>query len=165
MGIDIYFQDGTKKNYTTFEEITCLCNYNDIIKLYCNHNQLTELPKLPDSLTCLYCSYNQLKELPELPDNLEILYCYNNQLTELPKLPDSITRLTCYHNPIYDFLKSYFNKNDEIKNINEYREWKLNYQKKFILKIENWFLECKGNPEYDYCRKIINTMYEEDYPE
>ena len=145
MGIDIYFQDGTKKNYTTFEEITCLSNYNDIIKLECNNNQLTVLP--------------------ELPDNLEILYCYNNQLTELPKLPDSITRLTCYHNPIYDFLKSYFNKNDEIKNINEYQEWKLNYQKKFILKIENWFLECKGNPKYAYCRKVVNTFYDEDYPE
>ena len=70
-------------------------------------------------------------------------------------------------NPIYDFIQIYFNKNNNniLINVNEYQEWKLNYQKKFVLKIENWFLECKGNPKYAYCRKVVNTMYDEDYPE
>ena len=39
------------------------------------------------------------------------------------------------------------NKNIKIMNINKYRKWQMNYQQKFILKIENWFLECKRNAE------------------
>jgi hypothetical protein len=97
---------------------------------------------------------------------LKEIWCYDNQLTESPKLPDNLEILYCYNNQIYDFIQTYFNKNNNIiMNINEYREWKINYQKIFVLKIEYWFLECKGNPKYSYCRKVVNTMYDKDYPE
>ena len=68
--------------------------------LYCENNQLTELPELPDSLETLSCKNNQLTQLPELPDSLEILYCSYNQLTELPELPDSLKYLYCENNKL-----------------------------------------------------------------
>jgi len=40
---------------------------NRLKQLYCNNNQLEELPELPSSLEVLYCGVNQLEELPELP--------------------------------------------------------------------------------------------------
>ena len=274
MKIKVVFNDGLEKTYNSFEDITCLKNYNDIkfidcsyirfecycsynqyysenrkltelptlpdtlIKLYCSGNELTELPILPYSLKELYCFYNQLTELPRLPDSLEILWCYSNQLTELPRLsdslkhldcsnnqltklltlptsleyfycynnqlielpnlpdslkifngyhnqltelpnlPDSLKIFNCYHNqlielptlpnsivkiiydgnPIYDFIAIYFNQD-----IYHYQEWKLNYQKKYVHKISDWFLECKGNPKYAYCRRYVDGMYDEDY--
>ena len=38
----------------------------------------------------LDCSANQLTSLPKLPETLTHLYCYNNQLTGLPRFPDSL---------------------------------------------------------------------------
>ena len=46
----------------------------------CNNNQLTELPKLPDSLRYFDCNNNKLTSLPKLPDLLISLLCYNNNL-------------------------------------------------------------------------------------
>ena len=60
------------KNYSLENE--------NIEKLDCSYNQLTSLPKLPDTLIELYCFYNQLVSLPELPDTLEKLNCVHNNL-------------------------------------------------------------------------------------
>ena len=184
------------KYYNSFEEITCLDNYNNIKfiecvkskltelpelpdsleilwcykskltelprlpdsleELYCFDNQLTELPRLPNSLEILYCSYNQLTKLPRLPDSLKDIGCFNNQLTELPTLPDSIEEIQYFENPIWDFIINHFDRN-----IDSYQEWKQNCQKKFVRKISNWFLECKYNPKYAYCRRVINQGYDD----
>jgi Leucine-rich repeat (LRR) protein len=94
--------------------------------LYCNNNQLTQLPELPQSLECLYCSSNQIIKLPEipqlliqlyfpsnnlkqlpfeLPQSLTHLYCANNQLIQLPKLPQSLQYLTCNYNQLTQLPK------------------------------------------------------------
>ncbi len=36
---------------------------------------LTELPKIPITLTHLYCGFNKLTELPDLPICMRGLYC------------------------------------------------------------------------------------------
>ena len=131
MPIDVKFQDGRKERYDSFEEITCLDNYNDIVFINCCDNQLTELP--------------------ELPDSLKILKCYNNQLREIPKLPDFLEYVYCSNNPIHDFIQNHFDGNVII-----YKEKKLAIQK-----ISNWFLECKGNPKYAYCRRVVNQGYDD----
>ena len=39
-----------------------------------------------------------------------------------------------------------------------------NFRKKYsVLKIEKWFLECRYNPEYKYCRWFVNGMYDENF--
>ncbi len=100
--------------FTSFDSlINNIPNYNDILYLYCNISQLTELPKLPESLVFLSCYDNQLTSLPKLPNSLIKLYCWNNQLTSLPELPDSLIELNCEN-------KKFFTKN------------KYNYLKKII---------------------------------
>ena len=61
---------------------------------------LTELPELPNYLTCLHCSINKLTQLPKLPNELFMLQCSCNKLTQLPKLPDSLEFLDCQVNKL-----------------------------------------------------------------
>ena len=53
--------------------------------------------------------------------------------------------------------------NDSIKLIISSFEHENKMKKKFINKIENWFLECKYNPNYLYCRKRLMKEYGELY--
>ena len=77
-----------------------------ITELDLSYKNLAELPDLSEyiNLKYLYCDANQLTELPELPKSLMHLYCNNNQLTELPELPNSLEYLSCKHNnlPYYN---------------------------------------------------------------
>ena len=50
-------------------------------QLFCDNNQLTSLPEIPEGLEVLYCNNNRLLALPALPNSLESLNCSNNQLT------------------------------------------------------------------------------------
>ncbi|OGH88258.1 MAG: hypothetical protein A3J93_01925 [Candidatus Magasanikbacteria bacterium RIFOXYC2_FULL_42_28] len=74
---------------------------NGLKRFFCSNTQLSQLPKLPDSLQELFCHINpQLSELPKLPDSLQALNCSSNpQLSELPELPDSLQALNCSSNP------------------------------------------------------------------
>lgn len=36
-------------------------------------------------------------------------------------------------------------------------------QKEYVKKIENWFLECKYNPKYTYCRRKVMEDYKVSY--
>jgi len=67
-------------------------------ELYCERNQLTSLPTLPESLKKINCVNNKLTSLPVLPKSLKDLYCDNNQLTSLPVLPKSLKELYCDNN-------------------------------------------------------------------
>lgn len=72
-------------------------------KLFCYGNALTSLPEqLPPKLTRLSCQYNKLTQLPEkLPETLIILECINNCLTSLPKqLPPGLKTLECNSNAL-----------------------------------------------------------------
>jgi hypothetical protein len=69
-------------------------------KFYCDVNNLTKLPILPNILEVLHCGHNQLTELPKLPNTLKELYCYENKLTHLPELPDTLELLSCGNNPL-----------------------------------------------------------------
>src|SRR3989339_482217 len=74
---------------------------NGLKRFFCSNTQLSQLPKLPDSLQELFCHINpQLSELPKLPDSLQALNCSNNPLlSKLPKLPNSLQELNCSDNP------------------------------------------------------------------
>jgi hypothetical protein len=174
--IFIKFNDNVIHYHKSFDEITKLDNYDEIILincwsidklpelprllkyLYCNDNSLSSLPKLPDSLVRLNCEFNNLSSLPELPDSLTDLYCNNNNLSSFPELPNSLTELDYKNNPIYSYIHKYFDNN-----INKYLEFNKKIKKIFINKIENWFLDCKYTPKYKYCRKRLMKEYEELY--
>ena len=143
--------DSLTQLYCYKNQLTNLPTLPDSLKeLYCSNNQLTELPSLPDSLIKLCCWNNKLTELPTLPDNLKKILCSDNKLTELPDLPDSL-KITFNNNPIYDFIQNHFDGNVII-----YQENKL-----VVQKISDWFLECKGNPKYAYCRRVVNQGYDD----
>jgi len=76
------------KLWCDFNLLTELPNYLHELKLLrlldCTKNELTQIPKLPESLKILHLGYNHLVALPRLPENIEIITCNNNELTELP---------------------------------------------------------------------------------
>lgn len=81
-------------------DLTGIRYFDNLSKLYCYSNQLTNLSVLPNSLTYLYCFSNQLTNLPVLPNSLFYLYCYSNQLNNLPALPNSLKFLSCENNQL-----------------------------------------------------------------
>ena len=107
-------------NFTSFDDLIKLDNYNDITIICLNTVKLKQLPKLPDRLLCLYCEmcgltslpdlpnglmflacrHNSLEELPVLPYHLKILECQGNSLTYLPELPEGLRGLYCYGNKL-----------------------------------------------------------------
>lgn len=145
-------------------------------ELFCHDNYLEKLPKLPENLIMLCCSYNKLKEIPKipnsckdiniggnkiekltnLPNNFSIFICNNNEINNLPIINKNInaSKIFMNNNPVYDYIKLYFN--GSIKN---YIIWNYNVNLLFANKIGNWFLDCKYNPKYKYCRKILIDQY------
>ncbi|MBL0050106.1 MAG: leucine-rich repeat domain-containing protein [Bacteroidetes bacterium] len=89
--------DCSNKNIS---DLTGIEYFDSLKYLYCNNNQLSSLPTLPNSLTKLYCGKNQLSSLPVLPNSMTYLDCWNNQLTSLPTLPNSLTHLFCLFNQL-----------------------------------------------------------------
>jgi len=68
--------------FNSFEEIE---NYDKVVYICCDDNQLCSLPKLPDLIKSLYCRNNQLSVLPNLPNSLKKLRCENNKIIQKEK--------------------------------------------------------------------------------
>ena len=130
--------------------------FNLLVELNCSNNNLTSLPdNLPNNLKELYCYNNNLSRLPDnLSNSLETLGCNNNNLTSLPdNLPNSLKYLYYRNNPIYNFIEKHYNA-----------DWKkYKKYKKAVNIIGSWFLDCKYNPSYKYCKYRLNAEYDELY--
>jgi hypothetical protein len=150
------FSDHIEQQYNSFEEILKLDNYNDIIYIWCANNSLSRLPQLPNSLKQLHCYNNKISSLPELPNSLKQLHCYNNNLSSLPELPNLLCDFVYHDNPIYIFIKKKFKNN-----IRKYFKHQTNIKRRYSNKIGIWFLNCKYNPKYFYCRKKLMLYYDE----
>jgi Leucine-rich repeat (LRR) protein len=81
-------------------EIPDLSRFKQIKILKCNHNLLTGLPPLNETLKTLICFNNRLTLLPPLNHNLQYLWCSNNKLTSLPTLNYNLKILSCDFNEI-----------------------------------------------------------------
>ncbi len=77
MSIKIKYQNDGNMYY--FNSLKKINNYDKVVYIGCYWNNITSLPKLPNSLEYLVCSFNQLKSLPELPNSLKMLKCDNNK--------------------------------------------------------------------------------------
>lgn len=163
---------------------------DNLIDLVCNNNKLTEIPSLPKNLRYFRCSSNKLEFLPELPENLICMMCHDNKLKILPPLPQSIQYVSCYINNLteYPIIYNVNNLKIFVSGLNpidkkyidlyfpkskfggdrfiEYFKFKIKTYKKFIKKIEEWYLEVRYSPVYAFCRKKqleeFNKIYEEN---
>jgi hypothetical protein len=87
------------KSRLTEEDITD----DHLIQLNISLNRMTRIEcLLPITLTYLDCSHNDLDELPQLPQGLLSLNCMYNKLKTLPILPSTLTWLSCNNNPSLD---------------------------------------------------------------
>jgi Leucine-rich repeat (LRR) protein len=77
-----------------------LHRFNKLEQLYCQGNELTELPELNETLQILNCANNNLTCLPNLNSSLQELYCYNNYLLFLPELNPNLRLLNCGNNEL-----------------------------------------------------------------
>ena len=77
--------------------------------------------------------------------------CGSNRLTFLPKLPNLIKDYYYGGNPVYDYIQDKCGGKKEIY----YKE-----NQTFANKIGEWFLECKYNPKYKYCRDRVDKEYD-----
>jgi len=84
----IYITYNLEEKLNKYHSFEVIENYDKVVYMISSHNQLSSLPKLPNSLKILYCGHNNLTILPKLPNSLQKLCCWNNQLTSLPDLPD-----------------------------------------------------------------------------
>jgi len=125
---------------------------NSLEYLYCHHNELTLLPTLPNNLQDLACYDNQLILLPNIPYSLIHLVCSFNRLTFLPILPDNLTYKKYYDNPVDTYIKEKCGGNLEIYHrVNEI----------FATKLVRWYLDCRENPVYKFCRERLDREYDE----
>jgi len=85
-------------SYKLIKYLPDLSRFKNLKYLYCDTNELTSLPVLPEKLKILICYNNNLTSLPDLPENLERLECCYNQLTSLPILNKNLKILDCKHN-------------------------------------------------------------------
>ena len=117
----------------------------------CDNNNLKMLSRLPKSLTYLVCSQNKLKVLPELPLSLEYLYCWGNLLSFLPILPKSLKYKDYSGNPVDTYIREKCGNNLTIY----HRECE-----QFATKLVNWYLDCRENPKFKFCRARLNRDYD-----
>ena len=76
-----------------------LSRFTNLRELKCEHNNLTTLPPLPQSLGKIFCYYNKITVLPPLPPNLWYLDFDHNLVTNIPQpLPPNLEKLYCCHN-------------------------------------------------------------------
>lgn len=154
-------------------------------KFYCTNNKLTFLPELPSGLEEFSCADNKITKLPDLMHtSLKSLFCENNKLTSLPELPDTLYILEFSRNKIWELpltFKSYNKDKMKVDVTCYYTPFKTNLEefydplqlyakdrneavKRAVEKIEKWFLECKYNPKYAYCRKnVVLKSYKDLY--
>ncbi len=133
----------TEFNFNIEEYINLLPDDIEIIIL--ESKNLTYIPDLSrfKNLKKLYCQYNQLTYLPSLPNSLTYLYCYSNQLTNLPTLSDSLECLDLTNTNLdviisINYFDSYNKKkiqiiNNELNILNKFRNlyFTLKFKKQF----------------------------------
>ena len=163
---DIVYIDCQNNNLSVLPNLPHSLEY-----LNCSYNHLTALPTLPNSLTSLYCHYNRLTVLPTLPNSLEYLGCWNNELHSLPTLPNGLTILDCKNNllsflPVLpDSLEDVkYHKNPVRKYIKEKCGSSLDIYHRvneiFANKVVRWYLDCRENPKFKFCRTRLNKQYD-----
>ena len=96
-------------------------------------------------------SFDDLKKLYNYHDIVRI-DCWNNPAFILPSaLPNSLKYLDYSKNPVDTYLRDKCDNNLEIY----HRENEI-----FAFKLVNWYLDCRENPKFKFCRTRLNRDYD-----
>ena len=129
---------------------------NDLVTLCCNYNNITEIMELPNNISYVDCSNNRINKLPILlPDNIKQFSCNFNYLTELPINVGNVPKVSYLGNPVYSDVENIVNP------LQLYSRFQKKLKIKNANKIKNWFLDCKYNPKYKYCRDRLLREHKE----
>jgi len=97
-----------------------------------NDNELTKIPKLPNTLIGLKCDFNKVIELPKIPNNLTHLSCEDNDINKINYLPETLIYLNCEGNNLSSLPElspdmiylNCWNNDLPYNNLDEYIVWK-----------------------------------------
>lgn len=163
-------------------------------ELICFSNRLKKLPELPKSIVYLNCADNNIDEIPlslaECKLSKSLHYCevfinrrlrshyinhYNpdcncrtisifGSKTIQKRTNVNYFRFIYNDNPLVDIIKNVCKGKD--RNNRKVRKY-LFYKKvkPYVLKIEEWFLDCKYNPKYLYCQRRLENEFIEIHNE
>lgn len=72
-----------------------------LLRFHVTHNQLTQVPSLENTeVESVGLGFNNLTSLPRFPETLRNLGCPNNQITEIRGLPTNTRVINCNNNPL-----------------------------------------------------------------
>jgi hypothetical protein len=160
--------------------------YDKIKFINCNHNRIKKLPLISKTVEELHCSHNMINKFPliEMPSCIARIDIRSNNIKKLPNIllqypclnnNNCDRKLNTYCNPVY---KEIFSRKYDIYKDMVIKDGIVNsescskdgdclihiyFKHKYIRKIETWFLDCKYNPKYLYCRKRLMKEYDELY--
>ena len=158
-----------------------------LYKFTCKKCGITEIPKLPSTvqLNDTMFTYNNITYIGDSfinvvnPDKYisgmifdRPLYAFRSSSplhsmqfssTHKPTFQNQLLILVVKYslcgNPVHNQIKTQLNDN-----IMDYLIWERKTYKRFVVKIEEWWLECKYSPKYKYCReKTVMKDYNELY--
>ena len=133
----------------------------DLETFTCIKNKLKFIPKLPNSMQYISVACNKIKALPE---NIEAIYfeaCFgHNQINDIPYDLDLSINYHLYGNPIGRKIYRYFGGC-----MDDYMDFKKKMLTLYANKIGEWFLKCKYDPQYKYCRNQVMKQYTEIFKE
>ncbi len=160
-----------KYDRVVYDKLIKKNGYNSKYILRARQKILDVIDDLPPNLEDLvfenfiHSKFNKSKytlDLINLPPTVKYINIRGSHVTYIPY---SIIRdLDKFHTTNSNFLRQ-CNKlfNGDFKKYCRYREICMRTHKRRIEKIENWFIDCKYNPEYKYCRDRVQKDYEETY--
>ena len=96
---------------------------------------------------------------PILPESLRSLSISHINIIDIDYR--TIWKLTSFHYGNTPFQKQIKETYDD--NLDHYCSYWRTYFKDRVVKIEYWFLDCKYNPKYKYCRNRLEKEYEDIY--
>ena len=165
-------------------------SHTELKFIKCVNNKLVDIPELPLSIKSLCCECNKIKRIPDLSE-MKYLYelnCRDNCLEQLPNfnpsmhslhfsnnyikyLPLSLFNCKCMRKdylihdlgPTYDNNPVYYAIDKCHHDLQKYMDWQIKWQRLFVRKIEDWYLECKYNPKYKFCRDRLTNEFNELY--
>ena len=153
--------------------------------LFCPNNNFVTLPELSDGIEFINCAFNRITRFPKIPSSMDQVTCPDNKLMSLLPLKN-VRKIYAERNPCFDEIRgkygfkemergplnsswgNHYQKNTDNEIFESVREkyfkdeeerYKLNQSNK----IKKWFLDCKYNPKYKYCRDRLEKEYDNMY--
>lgn len=155
---------------------------NNLIVLRCNNNiNIDKIKNITKKLKYLNCSNTNIYDFEKTILKCDLIYNHDHLLLHLDDRNYMASnsfeiKNTPFEKKILKIFDRKQNKSDSIifykydissenNPVNLYYKFIDNYKKIYCDKIGDWFLDCKYNPKYKYCRDRLMKEYDELYSE